>query len=286
MFGNFSKCAGPKLDGKPGHECSGLGGLAAAALGTKRALGETITRAHVGYDLFERRGLAYCFMLGKHLLQEVFLPDHPTICLSAVEHLRVAVTRAGIDKGRKALPCGIQLISELTQDPVGRQPLQDFLSEIGAMTAPGIAPWLADHSGPHRIEMEITYQRQPISVVIHQKGFEAPLEHVSDPVESGVQMAGVAEGKILHAGRQARFPRLKRQMQVIGHQAKGVNSVTETLHAFGEEIIEVPSICVSQEDVLTRIATQDDVVQTTGGMKSGFSSHKGSIHEHYAIMQA
>jgi len=275
MFCNFSKCTGTKLDGKPGRECAGLGGLAAAALGAERVLGETVTLAHVGHDLFERRGLAYCFMLGKHLLQEVFLPDHPTICLPAVEHLRVSIARSGIDKGRKAPPCGIELISELTQDPVGRQPRQDFLSDIGAMAAPGIAPGVADHSGPNRIEMEITYQRQPISVVIHQKGLEAPLEHMPDPVESGVQMAGVAEGKILHAGRQARFPGLKRQMQVIGHQAEGVNSVTETLHAFGEQIIEVPSICVSQEHVLARIAAQDDVVQTTGGMKSGFASHKG-----------
>jgi hypothetical protein len=104
MLGDFCQRARTKPDRKPGDECARLRRLPALARRLERPFGESVTVAHIGHDLPERWGFALRLSPGEHLVQEIFLPDHPAIRLPAVEHFRVPVASARLDKGRKALP--------------------------------------------------------------------------------------------------------------------------------------------------------------------------------------
>lgn len=64
-------------------------------------------------------------------------------------------------------------------------------------------------------------------------------------------------------------------MDVIAHQAEGMNPVTEADHAFGEQVVEVPTVCGCQEYVLTCIPTKDDMVKTAGDVNARLASHEG-----------
>ena len=136
MLGDFYQRARTRLDREPGHQRARLRRLPALSRRLERAFSQPVALAHVGHDLFEGRGLDLRLLLGEHLFQEIRLPDHPAIGLSAVEHLRMPVARARVDKGGEALPGGPKPRAELAQHPIGREPRQDFLSQVSAVANP------------------------------------------------------------------------------------------------------------------------------------------------------
>ena len=75
---------------------------------------------------------------------------------------------------------------------------------------------------------------------------------------------------------------------MIGHQPEGMHPLTEALHVFGEKDVERRPVGGIEKHVLPRITAQDDVVQATGDVKSGFAGHAVILLEsnHYAIYQA
>ena len=101
-------------------------------------------------------------------------------------------------------------------------------------------------------------------------------------------MARIAEGKVLHPSRQACLAALQRQMQVIGHQTKGVDPVAEAAHPVGKQLIEEVPVAGCREHILACVAAQGDVVQTAGDVEPWFAGHRLMLKEksYYAIYQA
>ena len=66
-------------------------------------------------------------------------------------------------------------------------------------------------------------------------------------------------------------------MQMIGHQAEGMHAVAEALDTLGHEFIEIAPISRRKENILARIAAQDDVIETAGDVKARFAGHVGSV---------
>ena len=275
MLSGFCKRARTKPHRKPADKGARLRRLSAPALGLERTFGQAVTVAHIGHDLLERRGLTLCLPFGEHLLQEILLPDHPAVRLPAVEHLRMPLASACVDKDRKALPGRPDPLAELSKHPVCRKPRQVFLAEVSAVTAPRIGIRVLDHSRAHRIQVQVAHQRQAIAILIHQESLEPSLEHVPHPLEAGIEITGIAKRQILHACRQFDIAHLQSKVEMIGHQAEGVHPIAESGYAFGEQFIEVASITGREEHVLPGVAAQDDVVQTAGDMETGFTSHVG-----------
>lgn len=273
MHGDFRKRTRTRPDGEPCNEGTGLRRLPTLAWRLERAFCHPIAMAHIGHDLLERRGLAFGLLSGKDLSKKILLPHYPAIGLTAVEHVRMPVANAGLDKSGKALPGGTEPLPEVSQHPIRCQPRLVFFPKVSAVTTPDIGTRCPDHLRSDRVQMQVAHQRQAITILIDKERVEAPLKHVPDLSAPGIEIAGVSKRKVLHAGGQLNVTDLQNEVQVIGHQAEGMNPVAEADNAFRKQVVEILSVVTGEEHILPSIAAQNDVVQTTGNMQSGFASH-------------
>ena len=93
----------------------------------------------------------------------------------------------------------------------------------------------------------------------------------------GVDVAGVAKGEVLHAPGEGLLARLQGEVNMIGHEAEGMDPIAEAAHAFGEQVVELGAVLGCEEDVLPGVAPQDHVVERAGDVKAGFAGHWGRM---------
>jgi hypothetical protein len=60
---------------------------------------------------------------------------------------------------------------------------------------------------------------------------------------------------------------------MITHQTKGMNTMAKALNPFLNKKIEPGPILIIEKNILPAIATQHDMVQSTGHMNSWFTRH-------------
>jgi len=277
--GERGKRGGLGLERKPGDERASFGGPARPAGGEQLFLAQAVAAAHIGYDVAEW-GRAAAVGLGfEDRFDEIGLTHDAGIGFPAIERLVVPFGLAIIDEagiaGAGSAPAG----AELPQHPVGGQPRQIIVSKIGPVAAIGVSGGLLDHAGAHRVQVDVAHQCQSVAILIDEVGFEAALEEMSGALEPRVEVAGVAEGEVLHARGQRLIADLERQVQVIGHQAEGVYPVAETRDTLGHELIEAAAIFRGKEDVLPGVAAQDDVVEAAGDVQARLAGHAGRLTE-------
>jgi hypothetical protein len=70
---------------------------------------------------------------------------------------------------------------------------------------------------------------------------------------------------------------------MIGHEAEGVDAVTEPAGSFLEEEIKTVPVIISEENGLTAVTPKDDVVKSTGEMDAWFASHVEIIPPSYNL---
>jgi len=64
---------------------------------------------------------------------------------------------------------------------------------------------------------------------------------------------------------------------VVGHEAKGVDTVAEPAGPFLNQQIEPVTVGVGEENGLTAVATENDVIKSAGDMDAWFACHGGMI---------
>ena len=79
-------------------------------------------------------------------------------------------------------------------------------------------------------------------------------------ISSTVYVTGIAETNILDYAGQGDITNLDSQMDVIRHQAIGMDSMLVSLNAFLKEKKQFASILLVKKYVLTSVASQDDMV--------------------------
>ena len=94
-----------------------------------------------------------------------------------------------------------------------------------------------------------------------------------------IDMARIAKGKVLDADGQGLLARLEGEVQVIGHQAKGMDPIAEAGNAFLDQFVEPRTVSSAEENILTGITAQDDVVEASRHVQAGFASHATIIAE-------
>jgi hypothetical protein len=112
-----------------------------------------------------------------------------------------------------------------------------------------------------------------MAVGLDQQGLVATLEQVPHPTLRAIDVTRVAKRQVLHAARQWCVAGLQGQMHVVGHQTKRVHPVTEPSTPLFEQGVQHLAVLRVEKDLLLRVATQDDVVQTTGQVNAGLSGH-------------
>jgi len=79
-----------------------------------------------------------------------------------------------------------------------------------------------------------------------------------------VDPTGVAKREILYASLQRKIAALQGKMDMVGHEAKGVNTVAEADSSFLKQEIETESIIVAKKYRLATITSKYDVVESAG----------------------
>ena len=282
-LGEGSKRRSFGLERKPGRERTRFGGQPRPAVGEQLLLAHAVAAAHIRDD-FRHRGRA---MAGRFDFQncfnEIFLANDARVGAPAVERLVVPFSLTLIDEARVAGARNVDTGAELPQHPVGGQPGQRLVSEIGPVTAVGVSGSLLDHAGAHRIEMDVAHQRKSVAIPIDEEGLEAAFKEVACAFTPCIDIARIAEGEVLHAGGQGLLARLEGEVQMIGHQAEGMNPVAESTHTILDQFIEPRAVFSAEEDVLTGVPAQDDMVEAAGHVQAGFASHVVMIVERRAL---
>ena len=278
-LGKGCKRSGFGPERKPCRERTCFGGQTRAAGGEQRFLGQPVAAARIGKDFFHWRRAMSNRRGFQNPFNEILLANDPGVGVSAIECFVVPLGLSIIDEAVVAGACDVNTGAELPQYPVGGQPGQHLAFEIGPVTAVGVSAGLLDHAGAHRVEMNVANQGEAVTISIDEKGLEAALEEVACLLSPRIDMARIAEGEVLHAGGEGLLARLESEVQMIGHQAKGMNLVAEATHAFFDQFIEPCAVFSAEEDVLTGVTAQDDVVEAAGHVQARFASHATRIVE-------
>jgi len=64
-------------------------------------------------------------------------------------------------------------------------------------------------------------------------------------------------------------------MYVVGHEVKGVDTVAKPAGSFLKQQIEPVTVGGGEEDGLTAVATENDVIKSAGNMDAWFTCHGG-----------
>ena len=138
------------------------------------------------------------------------------------------------------------------------------MAEISSMAAPWVRLRFCCQPCPYRVEMDIAHQFEQVAVLVHQDGFVASLEEVTGPFLPPVEPAGIPEREILHGAGQGDFANLQGQMNMVGHEAEGVNPVPKADGSFLKQEVKTAIVGVSQKNILPAVASENNMIESTG----------------------
>lgn len=121
--------------------------------------------------------------------------------------------------------------------------------------------------------MHIANKLDEIGIGINQKSLVTSLEQVSQPIFSLIDESSVTKGKIMEDFCQGQTADLNDKVDMVGHQAEGMYPAIKTLYAFLEQQQKTASVLLGKENILPTVAAQQNMINPTWNMKSGFASH-------------
>lgn len=121
--------------------------------------------------------------------------------------------------------------------------------------------------------MDVADQFQQVGVRIDQKRFEPPLEKMSGALFAPIEILRVAKGKVLDDFRQRNLRDLHGKMDVIVHEAVGVNTVLVALDSRLKKQQESGSIRAVGKDGVATVAAQHHVVKGAGIVDARLAGH-------------
>ncbi|BCR06012.1 hypothetical protein DESUT3_30810 [Desulfuromonas versatilis] len=130
-----------------------------------------------------------------------------------------------------------------------------------------------NHAGPDRIEMNVAHQFKQIAVGIDQQGLVSALKEVPGLLPLSVAELGIAEAKILHDSGKWHIIDLDNEVQVVAHQAKGMDPMAKPFGPLLQEEVEATAVRLVEKDFLARIASEYDMIDSAGKMNTRFSRH-------------
>lgn len=145
------------------------------------------------------------------------------------------------------------------------------------MTAPRIVLSGRDNARAYRIEVNIAHELKEIGIGVDQQGFISSLEEVSGPGARIIDPLGEPQGEILHNPGERDVIHLHNQMEMVAHQAEGMNTAMEFLDSMLEDQIEAITVAIVEEDRIASVAAEDDVIESGRVMDAKSTGHAGII---------
>lgn len=70
---------------------------------------------------------------------------------------------------------------------------------------------------------------------------------------------------------------------MIGHETEGVNAVAKPTNPFLEKEVETVTVIFSEENGLTAVTPENDVVKSTGEMDAWFACHDNKVPQNFNL---
>jgi hypothetical protein len=99
------------------------------------------------------------------------------------------------------------------------------------MAAPRIILRFLDNPCSYRIEMDVASQFFQVRICVYQNSFVPPLKEMARSFLAPIRPTGVAETEILHNSRKRNPTHLNRQVDMVGHQTKCMDTMPETFNS-------------------------------------------------------
>jgi hypothetical protein len=135
------------------------------------------------------------------------------------------------------------------------------VAEEGPMSALRILDGASNPLRANRIQVDVPDQFQQIAIRIHQKGTITSLKDVITRTATALLLPSVAPGNTHHRFPEGNITDLNSHMDMIRHPAVGMDPHSEMINDLGQQRAEAVSILRPEENLLTMIAAQDDVVK-------------------------
>src|SRR6185503_19715689 len=129
------------------------------------------------------------------------------------------------------------------------------------MTAVLILLGPLDYPCPHRIQMDVPDEFAEIAIGLTEDRFVAPLKHVADLFVLAIVILAVAGQHSLHDSAKGIVLHLDQEMDVIRHQAVGVEIEWQLGFLVLKDAGESEVVIVRAKDLAAIIATRDDVIE-------------------------
>jgi len=133
--------------------------------------------------------------------------------------------------------------------------------------------------------MDVTDQFQQISLPITQDRLIPALEEVPNAPMPPVVVLRVSKLCPLHDLGQRNLAGLKQQVDVVGHQHVGIKLKVVPLSVMLQSLQVSSAILLVPEDVLTLVASGDDVVEGALKLNPWLACHWENLRECHEISQ-
>lgn len=121
--------------------------------------------------------------------------------------------------------------------------------------------------------MYIADKFQQVSISIDENGLVPSLEEMADTSALLVEPSRIAQHKILHQPRKRNIRNLKKQVNVVRHEAKSMDAIPKSYGALLEKLQKVVPVRVLKKKRVTSIAANNDMIKRTRKMNTWFTRH-------------
>jgi len=141
------------------------------------------------------------------------------------------------------------------------------------MAAPWVLLWKLNKTSCNRIQVDIPYQAQQISIVGDEQCAVTSFEHMTRAFTPAVKITGISRHQPAHQPRQRLVRNLNCSVDMICHPTESMQSARIPLKDFCHEVIQAVPIFIPKEYRFTGIAAQNDVINSTRNMNARSSGH-------------
>ena len=121
--------------------------------------------------------------------------------------------------------------------------------------------------------MYITDKFQQVSISINENGLVPSLEEMADTSALLVEPGRITQHKILHQSRKRNIRNLKKQVNVVSHEAKSMDAIPKSYGPLLKKLVKVVPVRVLEEKGIASIAANNDVIKRTREMNTWFTWH-------------
>ena len=205
------------------------------------------------------------------LLDKRFRAEHKPVNRSR-ERRREPFVKPAVHKRPVAATAGGSVAAEIGQHAAAVNPL-DTAADVARIAAPlpVFRPW--SQPCPHRIQMHIAADFEPVAFGFDQNRFETALEKMARAAVPGVEVAGVPADEIVHPGRQVGLLGLQEEVEMVVQQGEGEHPPTISSGRALQAAQPRVAIAVVTDDRPPLDAPRGDVVDGVGKLDAQRSCH-------------